>query len=132
MAGTNKISKEIAVFVVFLVLVALWGLFIKTPAGSNIPVNNELKVSNIHVQFENGTSEDEVEAILENCNMAVNYGIEYNDKNTADDYYLILDKDERDVRRELYEGMRKLRKRLDSAFSFTCYQERKLLRNYGI
>lgn len=103
----NKISKEIAVFVVFLVLVALWGLFIKTPADSNIQVNNELKVSNIHVQFENGTSEDEVETILENCNMAVNYGIEYNDKNTADDYYLILDKDERDVRRELYEGMRK-------------------------
>lgn len=106
----SKISKEIAVFVVFLVLVALWGLVIKTPAGSNIPVNNELKVSGIYVQFENGTSEDEVETILENCNMAVNYSIEYNDKNTADDYYIMLDEDDRDVRRELYEGMRKEKK----------------------
>jgi hypothetical protein len=75
-----------------------------------MPVNNELKVSGMNIQFENGTSEDEVETILENCNIAANYSIEYNDKNTADDYYIMLDEDERDVRRELYEGMREEKK----------------------
>ncbi|WP_440947030.1 UPF0228 family protein [Methanosarcina sp. T3] len=106
----GKINKEIAIFVVFLILVVLWGLFIKTPVDTEPTVNNELKVCGIYVQFENGTSESEVETILENYNMTVNYSIEYNNRNMADDYYIMLDKDERDVRRELSEGMKEEKK----------------------
>ncbi|AAM07380.1 TPA: UPF0228 family protein [Methanosarcina acetivorans] len=102
----GKISTELAIFVIFLILVVLWGLFIKTPVDKEPTVNNELKVCGIYVQFENGTSDYEVETILENYNMTVNYSIEYNNRNMADDCYIMLDKDERDVRRELSEEMK--------------------------
>ncbi|AKB33993.1 hypothetical protein MSSIH_3303 [Methanosarcina siciliae HI350] len=106
----GKINTELAVFVVFLILVVLWGLFIKTPVDTEPTVNNELKACGIYVRFENGTSDSEVETILENYNMNVNYSIEYNNRNMADDYYIMLDKDERDVRRELSEGMKEEKK----------------------
>ncbi|AKJ37296.1 hypothetical protein MCM1_0178 [Methanosarcina barkeri CM1] len=35
------------------------------------------KAGGLGIQFENGTTESEVETILENCNMTVNYTIDY-------------------------------------------------------
>lgn len=102
----GKINKELAIFVVFLILVVLWGLFIKTPVDTEPRVNNELKVCGIYVQCENGTSEYEVETILKNYNLTMNYSIKYNIDYMADKYYILLGKDERDVRRELSEGMK--------------------------
>jgi len=106
----GKIKNGIVIFIVFLILLAFWGLFLKVPVEDTKTTVDELKVSGMNIQFENGTSEDEVETILENCNIAVNYSTEYNDKNMADDYYIMLDEDERDVRRELYEGMKEEKK----------------------
>ncbi|WP_369798966.1 UPF0228 family protein [Methanosarcina sp. WWM596] len=73
-------------------------------------VNDELRVSGIYIQFEDGVSDSEVQTILKNYNLTMNYSIKYNIDYMADEYYIMLDKDERDVRRELSEGMKEEKK----------------------
>lgn len=102
----GKINTEIAIFIVFLILLAFWGLFIRVPVEDTKTTADELKVSGMYVQFENGTSDHEVATILKNCNMTMDYSIKYNIDSMANEYYIMLDKDERDVRRELSEGMK--------------------------
>ncbi|AKB21214.1 UPF0228 family protein [Methanosarcina sp. WH1] len=107
----SRINQKIAVSIVFLILVIIAGLFIKTPVDmKKTQVNDELRVSGIYIQFEDGVSDSEVQTILKNYNLTMNYSIKYNIDYMADEYYIMLDKDERDVRRELSEGMKEEKK----------------------
>jgi hypothetical protein len=97
----TKINKEIAVFIVFLILVILWGLFIKEPADTKAPVR-EQHAGGLLIEFENGTTEPEVKAILEKHNLTVNYTTDYNVDYVIPNYYIKVDKDEiMDVRSKL-------------------------------
>jgi len=70
-----------------------------------LTVNQEMKVNDLFVEFENGTTESEVKAILENYNMTMNYSIDYNVDYFEDKYYMLVDKDKiMDVRYELNKG----------------------------
>ncbi len=51
-----KISKEITIFIVFLTLIVLLGLFTNTLSEIRTPANNELKVGGMNIRFEYGTS----------------------------------------------------------------------------
>ncbi|PAV14543.1 hypothetical protein ASJ81_01080 [Methanosarcina spelaei] len=78
----NKIKKGIAVVIVLLILVVIY-VFI------HLPMYQEPEVSGLIIDFKNGTTEPEVKAILENCNMSVNYTIDYNTTSFQDDHYLV-------------------------------------------
>lgn len=78
----NKIKKGIAVVIVLLILVVIY-VFI------HLPMYQEPEVSGLIIDFKNGTTEPEVKAILENCNMPVNYTIDYNTTSFQDDHYLV-------------------------------------------
>lgn len=78
----NKIKKGIAVVIVLLILVVIY-VFI------HLPMYQEPEVSGLIIDFKNGTTEPEVKAILENCNMPVNYIIDYNTTSFQDDHYLV-------------------------------------------
>lgn len=67
----NKTKKRIAGFIVILILIIIY-LFI------NLPKYLEPEASGLVIGFKNGTTEPEVKAILENCNIPVNYTIDYN------------------------------------------------------
>jgi len=67
----SKIKTGIAVFIVLLVLVVIY-VFI------HLPMYREPEVGGLIIEFKDGTTEPEVKAILENCNMTVNYTIDYN------------------------------------------------------
>lgn len=74
----NKIKKGIAVFVVLLIFVIIY-VFI------HLPMYREPVVGGLVIEFKNGTTEPEVKAILENCNMTVNYTIDYNSTSYKND-----------------------------------------------
>lgn len=96
----SKISKKIAVFIIFLILIILWGV-IKMPMDTKNPVNKPL-VGTLFVEFENGTTEPGVQSILENCNIPINYSIEYDSEIMSKRYYIIVDPDKRNIiRKEL-------------------------------
>ncbi|HIH94884.1 TPA: UPF0228 family protein [Methanosarcina acetivorans] len=99
----SKFNKEITVFIFFLALVILWGLFanasadMKTPVDTKVPVDTKTpfqgkKVAGFFIEFEEGTTEPEVKDILENYNMTVNT-IDYNSDIIPGRYYMILDRD---------------------------------------
>lgn len=102
-----KISKEITIFIVFLTLVVLLGLFTNPLSDIRTPANNELKVGGMSIRFEDGASESEVKAVLENHNMTTNYSIDCNTGSVGNKYYIMVDKDNLDIRRELRKGMEK-------------------------
>ncbi|AKB83742.1 hypothetical protein MSBR3_3164 [Methanosarcina barkeri 3] len=93
----SKISKRITVFSGVLALIILWGLFTsaavdtKAPANTKMPVQ-EKQVAGFFIEFEEGTTEPEVKAILEKYNMTINI-IDYNFDITPSRYYMILDRD---------------------------------------
>lgn len=99
----TKNNKIIVVLGVFMVLIVLLVLFIKTsidlksPVDTKVPVDNmsvnEPQVAGFLVQFENGTTEPEVKAILENYNMILSYNIDCNSDNGGYKYYIKVDKD---------------------------------------
>jgi hypothetical protein len=72
----SKINKEIAIFIVFLTLVVIYGLW-QVPIIDSIMHYSDVKVGGLFIQFKNGTTEPEVKSILENCNMTIDYTIEY-------------------------------------------------------
>jgi Uncharacterised protein family (UPF0228) len=88
----SKINREIAVFIIFLILVVLAGIFIKTLVDKGKP-SQEPQVVGLLIEFENGTTEPEVKAILENCNMTMNYSIDYKTYVSSSRYYVKVDKD---------------------------------------
>jgi len=97
----SKINKGIAIFIVFLILVVLLGLVIKSQIDV-IRQAREPQVGGLDIQFENGTTEPEVKAILKNYNMTVNYTIDYDSDNMLKRYYITVDQDKRmDIINEL-------------------------------
>lgn len=97
----SKTKNKIAVFIFFLTLAVLLGLVIKTSIEM-IKETQTPKVSGLYIQFENGTTESEVKAILENYNMTVNYTIDYDSNNMLKRYYIIISQDKRtDIINEL-------------------------------
>lgn len=106
----SRINKKVAFFIVFLILVIIAGLFVKTPVDTETQVNDELKVGDMYIQFEDGISDSEVQTILESYNLTMNYSIKYNIDHVADKYYIMLDKDNWDIRRELSQKMKEEKK----------------------
>ncbi|AKB78094.1 hypothetical protein MSHOH_1611 [Methanosarcina horonobensis HB-1 = JCM 15518] len=106
----SKINGKITGFIVFLILVVLWGLFTSAPADTKTSIDDELKVAGMKIRFEDGTTEPEVKAILENYNMTMNYNIDYNVDSVVNKYYIMLGKDNWNIRRELNKGMKEEKK----------------------
>ena len=106
----SKINKGIAIFIIFLTLVALWGLLVKVPVEDTKTPDPESQVAGMAIQFKDGISESEVKAILQNYNMTRNYRITY-DTNSPEKYYIMADKDNwSDIRRELVKEMKEEKK----------------------
>ncbi|MHC1754547.1 MAG: UPF0228 family protein [Methanosarcina sp.] len=106
----SKINKELAIFIVFLTFVVLWGLFVKVPVEDTKIPDHESKVGGMTIQFKDGISESEVKVILQNYNMTRNYRMTY-DTNSSEKYYIIVDKDNwSDIRRELVTEMKEDKK----------------------
>jgi Uncharacterised protein family (UPF0228) len=91
----SKINKEIAVFIVFLILLTIYGLW-NIPIIDIITQTQRPEVAGFLVQFESGTTEPEVKAILESCNMTRNWIIKYNVDYMGNRYYIKVDKDKRE------------------------------------
>ncbi|AKB17860.1 UPF0228 family protein [Methanosarcina sp. WWM596] len=106
----SKINKKIAIFIIFLTLVALWGLLVKVPVEDTKTPDPESQVAGMTIQFKDGISESEVKALLQNYNMTRNYRITY-DTNSPEKYYIMADKDNwSDIRRELVKEMKEDKK----------------------
>jgi hypothetical protein len=91
----SKIKKGIAVFIFFLILVGIYWFW-------NLPMYKELGVNGFFIQFEDGTTEPEVKAILENYDMMLNYNIDCNQDYGNYVYYLkVYEDDLWDVKDEL-------------------------------
>ena len=103
----GKINGKIAAFIVFLILVMIAGLFIKTPVNTSTP-DSESQVSGLYIQFKDGISEPEVKAIFQNINMTRNYRMTYD--TTDERYYIMVDKDNWDIRNELNKAMKEEKK----------------------
>jgi hypothetical protein len=84
----NK-TRGIAVFIVFLVLIVLIGLFVKLP----IPAYEKQSdyVSGLIIQFREGTTEQEAKAVLENYSLPT-YKLDYNNNEYPNRYYIMIDK----------------------------------------
>ena len=80
----SKINKELAIFIVFLTLVVIYGLW-QAPIIDSIMHYSDVKVSGLVIEFKDGTTEPEVRSILENSNMTVNFTIDYNTTDWRDD-----------------------------------------------
>ncbi len=96
----SKINRGIAVFIILLILITLIGIFIKTSVDNGEPSERlaprqEPQVHGFLIEFENGTTEPEVKAILENCNMTTNYSIDYDTYSSPSMYYVKVDKDKK-------------------------------------
>lgn len=91
----NKFGK-FAVFILFLILVIIVGFLLrapnnmKAPIGSETPVK-EQQVAGLLIEFEEGTTEQQVKTILENTNMPANYSIDYNTNISIGRYYVKID-----------------------------------------
>ena len=86
----------IAAIIVFLIIVVPLVLFTSTHVESNMSVNDktpvkEQQIAGFFIQFEEGTTEPEVKAILKNYNMTINT-IDYNSDIMSSRYYIILDR----------------------------------------
>jgi hypothetical protein len=106
----SKINKKIAIFAAFLTLVVVAGLLMKMPVNTYTPAP-ESQVAGIYIQFKDGISEPEIKDILQNIiNMTLNYSMEYDTNTTDERYYIIVDKDNWDIRREISKGMKEDKK----------------------
>jgi len=108
----SKLNKNIVVFIFLLILLVLAVLFIKTPVDTKDPVDTRTPVDNetpvnektpvqeqqitgLFIEFENGTTEQEVKTILENSNIPVNYSIDYNTDLSSGRNYVKVGKDKK-------------------------------------
>ncbi|HEY3362513.1 MAG TPA: UPF0228 family protein [Methanosarcina sp.] len=94
----STIKKVIFVFIIFIVLLLIYGFI-------QISKPQEPKISGFLVQFENGTTEQEVETILGNYNMTLNYSIDCNADNGGYKYYIKVNKDK--MQETIGDGLRK-------------------------
>lgn len=105
----GKINKIMLIFVI-LIIVVITGLALKTSHIAKAPVNatvdsiestdpkatvQERQVAGFILELENGTTEQEVNTILQNSNISVNYSIEYNTDSIPGRDYVIVDEDKR-------------------------------------
>jgi hypothetical protein len=92
----SKIIKENAIFIVFLIIVGLSGLIIINQINVIMQYHyREPQVGGLNIQFENGTSESEVKATLENYKMTVNYTIDYDSDTMLKRDYITVDQGKR-------------------------------------
>lgn len=56
-------------------------------------VDHKPQVGGFLIEFEDGTSEQEVKSILKNCNMPVDYSIDYNSNIMSSRYYIVVNED---------------------------------------
>jgi predicted small lipoprotein YifL len=97
----NK-KKEILIFIVFLVLITLAGIFLKLPLFMPTSTGEKQSdmVAGLVIQFRAATTEPEAKNILDDCNLPA-YKFEYNIINTPG-YYIIVNKNKaNDIRDEL-------------------------------
>jgi hypothetical protein len=96
MSKNNKIS----VFIVFLVLVVLAVVFLKFPIFTLTSGNEKQSdiIAGLVIQFREGTTELEVESVLNNYSLPT-YDLEYNIDNIPG-YYIIIDQNKTDDLRE--------------------------------
>lgn len=111
----NKISGNITVFTIFLILVVFVGLVAKIPMNTSNSVKtntlaSDSQVGGFFIQFKDGVSESEVKAILQNINMTRNYRMRYDTNTTGERYYIMIDKDNWDIRKELNKAMKEEKK----------------------
>lgn len=91
----------IVVIILFLVIVVPLVLFTSSPnVDSKMSVDNETpvkeqQITGLFIEFENGTTEQEVKTILENSNIPVNYSIDYNTDISAGRNYAKVEKDKK-------------------------------------
>lgn len=91
----SKIKKGIAVFIFFLILVGIYWFW-------NLPAYREGRVDGFFIQFEDGTTEPEVKAVLQNYDMMLDYTIDCNQDYGNYVYYLKVYEDKLwDVKDEL-------------------------------
>jgi hypothetical protein len=84
----------IPTLIIFLFLVILLILFIST-----ISIQKP-EVGGLFIEFEEGTTEPEVQYILESCNMTRNWIIKYNVDYMGNIYYIKVDEDKREELRK--------------------------------
>jgi len=85
-------KKSVVILILFLSLVVLLGVFIKMPANKET-VDHKPQVGGFLIEFEDGTSEQEVKSILKNCNMPVDYSIDHNSNIMSSRYYIVVNED---------------------------------------
>jgi hypothetical protein len=88
----SNIKKGIAAFIVFLSLVLIYELW-QIPIINILTHASESKVTGFLIQFEDGTTEPEIKSIIENCNLTLNYSIDYKTDYGSFKYYLKVYKD---------------------------------------
>lgn len=101
MITINK-KKKILIFIVFLVFIALAGIFLKLPIFTPTSAGEKQSdmVAGLVIQFRAGTTEPEAKNILDDRNLPT-YKFDYNIINTPG-YYIIVDKNKtNDIRDEL-------------------------------
>lgn len=107
----RKVNGKSAIFLFFLTLLIVVGLFIKTSVNTNNLVDandsvndhnsinartpvKELKISGLTIQLEEEITESEIKNILKNYNLD-KYRLDYDVKDIADKYYIKVDEDKR-------------------------------------
>jgi Uncharacterised protein family (UPF0228). len=95
-----KILFVIAI-IIFLIIIVPLVLFTSSPnVDSKMSVDNETpvkeqQIAGLFIEFENGTTEQEVKTILENSNIPVNYSIDYNTDISSGRYYAKVNQDKK-------------------------------------
>lgn len=82
----SKIKKGITIFFFFLILLVIYWFL-------QLPMYKEAKVDGFFIQFEDGTTEPEIKAVIENYDMTLNYSIDCNQDNGDHEYYIKVYKD---------------------------------------
>lgn len=90
----------IVIIIVFLIIVVPSVLFTPAHVKSNMSIDNETpvkeqQIAGLFIEFENGTTEQEVKTILEDSNIPVNYSIDYNTNLSSGRDYAKVDKDKK-------------------------------------
>lgn len=89
-----KINTKTALLAAFVTLLLIGGLFLNTPVEVKQPVYGP-QVGGLLIEFEERISEQEAKDILEKCNLGM-YPLEYDVDYTADRYYIMVNKDNRE------------------------------------
>lgn len=128
----NKFNGKFAVFILFLILVIIAGFVLRTPNNMKVPIDSETpintetsidsetpvkekQVAGLLIEFEEGTTEQQVKTILENTNMPANYSIDYNTDISIGRYYVKVDKNKKE---EVIDELKKSENWTDPTFPF--------------